>query len=190
MISRGLTIVLGVTLSAVSVGCAAQTLHTPSDSSDRTSLASGAQNTEDSEAVVRAAEACLAFANAKSARDWNQVWSLTADVRRLLVVQAGRRDAERSDSFAQAQGFHSSDEVRGLSDRDFFLQNRAHLADRDQYVYKPNVTVTATRVGPVRVIPFAQKRIRVYPVDVTLSDGTVDRLAATLENDSWRVLEP
>ncbi len=39
------------------------------------------------------------------------------------------------------------------------------------------------------MVPFPGKRIRVHPVHVTLSDGTIDKLAATHENGTWRMLE-
>lgn len=119
------------------------------------------------------------FVATKVARDWDHLWELVSEDHRNLVVQIGRREAESSDDKARAQGFTGAEEVRGLSDREYFVRNRGHLADREMYVYHSGTTVSQVVIADPILVPFPQQRVRVWPVLITMSDGSSDHLAVT-----------
>lgn len=130
-----------------------------------------------------------AFVHAKQAQDWGTLWDMAATVHRDVVVSVGKRPAEADDLTAKAQGFSSAAEVRKLTPRDWFVRRRQHLAGQALKVYKSGATLAAIDVRPAIMVPFPSGRISVHPVHVTLSDGTIDKLAATREGEHWRMLE-
>lgn len=128
------------------------------------------------------------FEGAKLARDFGKMWDMTAPQFRTITIAIGRAIAERDDSAARAQGFPSPSAVKGLTDREYFIRSRQGHATRNRFVHKQGVTVATVAVAPALMIPFPGARLRVLPVTVTLSDGSVDKLGAARIKDQWRIV--
>ncbi|MFT7622246.1 MAG: hypothetical protein ACI9WU_001414 [Myxococcota bacterium] len=180
------TAILTSFLAAVlAAGCGASipTVPTPDPVTDADRAAEDARDQAEAEKRARA------FVATKLARDWGAIWDMTAQVHRDLVLSVGKQPAEGDEATAKAQGFASAAEVKGMSGRDWFVRRRTLLAEQNMSVYTAGATPAQFDVRAPIMVPFPGQRIRVVPVHVTMSDGFVDKLAATREGDHWSMLE-
>ncbi|MFT5434757.1 MAG: hypothetical protein ACI9OJ_005471 [Myxococcota bacterium] len=129
------------------------------------------------------------FADAKLAQDFPTLWTLTAQVYRDMIREIGRLPAEQRDSAAKAQGFASAAAVKALTDADYFVANRRHLAKAKRYVYPQGVQITALSLGEAITLPFDSGRVVAHRIKIGLSNGDTDVLGAIREGAGWRFLE-
>jgi hypothetical protein len=144
------------------------------------------RTTAEEQAILAAARA---FVTAKTARDFETLWSLTASPARALMVEVSQGLATRSDADAAKQGFSSAQEAGALDARTFFIRNRKHLATQNFYVYPQGASVVNMKLAAALYVPFPGRRLAVHPVDVFFTDGKSDRVAAVNEDGAWRFIE-
>ncbi len=192
MTAHGATMTIICVLAATLVGCGATTPTTvhssalPEAEEDNSAQERAEAAAKDMAAAKQRAQV---FIVAKQAQDWGQLWDMAASVHKAIVISVGKRPAERDDGTARAQGFKDAAEVRAISDRDYFIRRRQALAKREQSVYKAGSKLKGIEVRPAILVPFPKGRISVHPIKVTMTDGTIDKLAATQEGGTWRMLE-
>ena len=130
------------------------------------------------------------YAEAKGARNFGAIWDLLAAPSQRHTLSLSKAPAEKDDVRAKAQGFESSAQVAKLVARSYFKLRRERLADKGKYVYASGADVVSQSIGNPVTVPIAGARLRVFPANIRLSDGSSDTVGVTLHAGRYSIVEP
>ncbi len=171
----------------------------PGSKDDKTPPAGNGKETPEEAAKKKEAAAVSAaeksardYFEAEKARDFGKIWDMSATVPRLMVVEISKGIAEKSDQAAKEMGFESSEEVKNLSDRDFFVKFRETLARKGRVVFPPEAAVKSVAVGPeedIGKIIHLDMELKGRKVTIALEDGSTHEAAVVQEEGRWLIWE-
>ncbi len=130
------------------------------------------------------------YLDAYSRSDWSSVWRVTATSERESLVSLGRHPAERSQEAAKAQGFASSEEVRGVTDEGWFTANRTALAKAGRLPAMPAAEGLKTLAVTPVVMPGDTSGRQTVAVSFVTDSGATVVLGAVMQGSEWRFLSP
>lgn len=139
--------------------------------------------------VVEIEAALRRYVAARAEQNWSALYEQSARYHRSLIVRVARTIGESGTDGARAQGFETVAAAEALSEEEYYVHNRAHLAASGQYLFGKTVTFAGLKPEGVVQVPYPEGRLRVRRFRVILSDGVTQGMGVTLENGLWHVLE-